>query len=354
VLTGFSACRANGSIPRQTRTDRPAKAPGHHRDEERLERLGQGQRRQDGRQPFSQQGYNAGLIVPANATGGNTAPYITATFGGYAFYSSGLAAINYTGGNSTLEGLSSSGIVTSLLDGVTIFHLGGYGTATNVLLLSPAQGYSNIGTLVLTQPLAYSSLSILAASGNGYSGTSGQGYFVLTFTNASSSSPISFNAQDWYNSNTDVATTHFGRIYPGDYSSFYTDNPSNNNPNLYQTTVNLASSGLGTQAISSITFTMPFDVNNQNEDTGIFAISGTPAVIGPGSVLKATVQVGGAITLNWDTKIGFKYQMQYKTNLTQNSWMYFGNVYTATNTTGISFDTLEPGQCRFYRVSQLP
>jgi hypothetical protein len=305
--------------------------------------------------PIAASGYNAGLIVPANATGGNTATYITATFGGFGFYSSGLDADNYSGGNSSPEGLPATGSFISLLDSVTTFQLGPYGQSTNVLLLSPNQGFASSGNLVLASPRAYSSLSILASSGYGYSGSAGQGTFVLHFTNGSASAPITYNAQDWYSPGTDVAITHFGRIYVGNYGIFYTDNPSGSDPNLYHTKVNLASLGLATQAISSITFTMPTDSDNKNEYTGIFAISGTAAVtvtpVAP--MLGAKNQGHGTILLSWSAQAGLSYQVQYLTNLSSTNWQNLGSSLTASNSSLTTSDGITNSD-RFYRVQVVP
>lgn len=299
-------------------------------------------------------GYNAGIIVPATATSGNTSDYMTATFGGaWGFYAAGLAAINYTGGNATLEGLPASGNFVSLLDGTTDFQLGPYGTATNVLLLSPHQGFANPGTLTLANPRAYTALAILASSGNGYSGSGGQGTFVLHFTNGSASSPIAFNAQDWYSPASDTALTHFGRIYTGNYGSFYTDNPSVSNPNLYQTTVNLASLGLSTQAISSIVFTMPADTGNQEEDTGIFAICGTPSLTGAAPLLAAKNQTNSTVLLTWSAVTGLRYQLQCVTNLNSTNWVDIGGSIVATNSTLTAVDSPTNAQ-KFYRLQVLP
>jgi hypothetical protein len=305
-------------------------------------------------QPLAFTGLNAGLVVPANGTGGNTATYVTTSFGGFGFYAAGLNAINYTGGSSTNEGLPASGQFTSAYDGVTRFQLGAYGTPTNVLLLSPHQGLPTLGTLTLNSPKPLKSLSILASSGNGYSSSSGEGSLILHFTNGSSSASIPFDAQDWFQPGDNAAITHFGRIYLGNYGSFFADNPSGNEPNLYHTKINLAALGAATQTVSSITFAMPPDSQNQSEDTGIFAISGTQTGIGPAPSLLAPKRTNSTLTLSWTSVPGLRYLLQYKTNLSQPTWSDLSLATIATNTTMIAADTVTSNQERFYRAVLLP
>ena len=222
--------------------------------------------------PVSLAGFNKDVIAENTATGGNTAPYINQAFDAankYGFFEAGLKATNYSGGNSSVEGLPKSGQFTSILDGSTVFQFAPY-TADNVLYMNSG---TPSGTLSLQLPAPYDSLAILATSADG----GGSGTFVIHFSDGSASSAFNFDAPDWYN-NSGAALTHFGRIYAGSYSEFYTDNPSANNPNLYQTTVNLASSELNTKPIVSLTFTMPRGSGTSSTtDTGVFAVSGVPA-----------------------------------------------------------------------------
>jgi subtilisin-like proprotein convertase family protein len=241
-----------------------------------------------GDQPLAAAGYNQDVVVERSATGGNTAPYITQAFdvaNNFGFYEAGLVATNYTGGNATLEGLPQGGLFTSALDGATVFQLGPY-TGNNVLYMDAA---SPSGTLSLATPAACASISILATSANG----GGSGSFVINFQDGSSSSPIGFNAPDWYN-NPGAAISHFGRIYLGIYSMLFTDNPPGANPSLYQTSVNLASLGLNLKAIASLTFTMPSGAGTSTEtDTGIFALSGTIQPLAPS--VSITSPTNGAV-----------------------------------------------------------
>jgi hypothetical protein len=305
-------------------------------------------------QPLLFFGNNAGLIGPANATGGNTAPYLTAMFGGMAFYAAGLNANNFSGGSTTNEGLPPSGQFTSLYDGATVFQLGTYGTGTNTLLLSPFQGLPGSATLTVKNPRPLKSLSILASSGNGYSASAGAGNLVLHFTNGISSSPIPFYAPDWFQPDAHVALIHFGRIYPGNYGVFYADNPLGNFPNLCHTKIDLGALGYATQTIGSITFTMPPDTGAQNEDTAIFALSGSLSAMNTVPAFTSVKKTNSVLNLSWSTVPGLKYYLQYKTNLSQSAWNDLSLATVAAATSMSLSDPVRPGENRLYRAVLQP
>ena len=216
-------------------------------------------------------GYNRDVVVERTVTGTNTTPYAMAFDAsyGYAFYESGLSVVTVAGGNPTPEGLPAGGAIISAVDGKTPFQLGPC-NGNNVLYMN---GSSPSATLGLAVPAAYNSLIILATSANG----GGSGSLVINFADHTYSRPIIFNAPDWFY-NPGGALTHFGRIQLGAYSTFQTDDPSDNNPNLYSTTINLAALRLNTKPIASLTFTMPNGSGTSSATaTGIFALSGFPA-----------------------------------------------------------------------------
>ena len=68
-----------------------------------------------------------------------------------------------------------------------------------------------------------------------------------------------FNAQDWFNTVTNVAIQGFGRLLG---ASFNVEDNGDPNPNLYQTMINLAGLGL-TQTVASITFYNPANAGSQ-------------------------------------------------------------------------------------------
>jgi len=213
--------------------------------------------------PITLTGFNAGVIVPANAT--IAAPQATGfdIVNNYCFYQAGLNANPQVSGSGGTQGLPAVGQFFSRADGSTTFQFGPYG-GLNALMLGRI--YPASGTLTFSNPQSYNSLAILASSANG----GGLGTLVLHFTNGASSQMLNFNAQDWFNVTTNVALQGFGRLNLN--AGLATENNGSSNPNLYQTTLNLAALGLN-QAVGSITFTKPNIGGNQ--DSGVFAVSGS-------------------------------------------------------------------------------
>jgi hypothetical protein len=226
--------------------------------------------------PIAATGWNRDDVVENTAS----PPYSSAAQpfdvpNNYGFYQAGLP----TG----TRGLPASGSFTSLVDGTTVFQFQPY-TGNNVLQLSAST--SSSGTLTLTTPKAYSSLSILAAAAN--SGTS-QGNLVIHFTDASASPILQFNNSDWF-FQPNPAIQGFGRV---DLGATTAEDNGNSFPELYQTTLNLAALGLSGKPIASIGFTDPS--SDPRESTGIFALSGTavpePGCLGLFSVAAALLAV---------------------------------------------------------------
>jgi len=215
--------------------------------------------------PLAATGWNLDVVVENTAS----TPYSSAAQpfdvpNDYGFYQAGLSA--------ETRGLPASGVFTSLVDGTTVFQFQPY-TANNVLQLSAST--SSSGTLTLSTPGAYSSLSVLAAAAN--SGAS-QGNLVIHFADSSISPTLQFNNSDWF-FQPNPAIQGFGRLNLGSTSA---EDNGNSYPELYQTTLNLAALGLAGKPIVSITFT---DLSSDpRESTGVFALSGTlvpePASVG--------------------------------------------------------------------------
>jgi hypothetical protein len=84
-------------------------------------------------------------------------------------------------------------------------------------------------------------------------------------------------------------------------------------------------------------------------------VSGVLTIVAP-PVFQSVTQQKGALTLTWSATDGQTYQVQYETNLTQNSWLNLGNVVTATNSTVTISDsnTLPAFPRKFYRLLLLP
>ena len=206
--------------------------------------------------PVLVSGLNASVIAANTAT--SAAPGATAfdIANSYSLFQAGI-------GNGS-RGLPPDGAFTSQLDGASVFQFT-YG-ATNALVLGNA--YPPSGTITLATPQAYNTIAPLACSANA-AGTIGT--LVFNFTDGTQSQVFNFNAQDWFNNTSNVAIQGFGRLKLG--ASFNPEDSGPLNPNLYQTTINLAALGLN-QPIASITFTIPSGAG-ANQTTGIFAVSGT-------------------------------------------------------------------------------
>ena len=77
------------------------------------------------------------------------------------------------------------------------------------------------------------------------------------------------------------------------------------------------------------------------------------AVLSPprGQMLR---QTGTALTFDWSVVAGRNYQVQYKTSLTEVSWINLGSPVLATSSTLSVTDTIGRDSQRFYRLVQLP
>lgn len=236
--------------------------------------------------PIALNGFNAALLASNNATAGSPGATAFDIPNNYCFYQSGLSG--------STRGLPLNGIFSSQSDSGTAFQLGAYG-ASDALLLG--NGYPTSGTLTLTSPEAFNSLAILASSANG----GGQGTFVLNFSDASHSPAFAYNAQDWFYVVTNVAIQGFGRLKLG--ASLNSEDNGDSNPNLYQTTINLAALGLA-KPIASITFTKP--AGGASQTTAIFALSGMPNNVPVQTPTGFTAIPGtnGTVQLFWNASAG--------------------------------------------------
>jgi hypothetical protein len=291
--------------------------------------------------PIEVSGFNASVIVPCDAT--PSVPQATAFDipNNWTFYQAGLNANPQVGGSAGGQGLPASGVLTSQNDGTT-FQLAPAG-ANNALRL----GYNNpkYGTLTLAKPRALNSLAILATSANG----GGIGTFVLQFTNGTRSQVLSFNAQDWYNTTANVAAQGFGRVRLGQ-STLSTEYPGGTNPNLYQTTIDLAGLGLN-QPISSITFTNP--TAGASQTCAILAVSGAPmaaqAAIArqPLSVTNNLPAQGATFSVVAMGTAPLAYQWYYSASGTAGT---FAALPSQTGTNLVLSAVLQPSQAGCYQV----
>jgi len=259
--------------------------------------------------PVACTGFNAAILASNSATAGTPTATAFDVPNNYCFYQSGL------GGGT--RGLPGDGVFTSLADSATAFRLGPYGV-TNALMTGAT--YGNSGTLTLTNPEAYNSLAILASSANG----GGQGTCVLNFNDGTQSAPIAFNAQDWFFVATNVALQGFGRVRLG--GSLAIEDNGDSNPNLYQTTINLAVLGL-TKPIASLTFTKPI-----GGTTAILAVSGMPNSIpvAPPPGLRALPGTNATVQLTWSPSAGATNYFVKSSSVSGSNYVTVGQT-TATN-----------------------
>jgi len=271
--------------------------------------------------PVALSGFNAALLASNNATA--AAPGATAFDlpNNYCLYQAGLSG--------STRGLPFTGLFTSLSDSATAFQLGPYG-ANDALLL----GYNSpkFGALTLARSTAFSLLAVLACSANAASGS--QGTLVLNFTDGSKSPPLAFNAQDWFYNVTNVALQGFGRLKLG--SSLTAEDNGAANPNLYQTSFNLAALGLA-RPVSSITFSNPAGAGAQ-QTTAILAVSGLDAsvAIPRPTGLTAIPGTNGTALLSWIGSPG-------ATNYQVKQALVSGGPYTASLGNGLATNVTRSG-----------
>jgi len=280
--------------------------------------------------PITLTGFTAALL----ATNTATAAVPTATAfdipNNYCFYQAGLSG--------STRGLPISGVFGSQSDNTTAFQLGPFG-GSNALMLG--YNYPKSGTLTLATPQSLNSIAVLACSANG----GGSGTFFLNFTNGTQSQIFNFNAQDWFNVPTNVAIQGFGRLKLG--ASLTLEDNGAANPNLYQTTLNLAALGI-TEPIASITFSNPATAG-ASQNTAIFAVSGMPASIplSAPSSLTAVPGTNATVRLAWTGSVGAT-NYNIKRSLTSGS----GHIIVAsTPATNYTDTVLANGTNYFYVVS---
>ncbi len=279
--------------------------------------------------PVALNGFNAALLASNTATAGSPGATAFDIPNNYCFYQQGLSG--------STRGLPLNGIFSSLSDGGTAFQIGPYG-ANDALLLG--DGYPTSATLTLNSPEAFNSLAILASSANG----GGQGTLVVNFSDGSHSPALAYNAQDWFYVVTNVAIQGFGRLGLGSSLNIWDNGDSN--PNLYQTTINLATLGL-TKPVVSITFTKP--AGGASQTTAIFAMSGMPASIPVQTPtgFAAIPGTNGTVQLSWNASPGATNYNVSQSTVSGSSYVPIANL----SGTNLTVTGLANGSTYYYVVS---
>ncbi len=220
--------------------------------------------------PLSATGWNRDVVVESTAVvpfSGAASAFDVAN--NLAWYETGLPG--------STKGLPPGGGFNSAANSVIHAQLQPYG-GPNVLFLNITLTAAS-GTLTLAPgaQVPYEFLAVFANSAGG----GGAGSMVVTFTDATTSGPLPFNAQDWFNVTTNNAIINAGRA---NLTTNVIDDASAGNPRLYQSVIDLATLGLGTRPVQSITFTKP----TTGTSAAIWAISGQAASAAPGACCAAT------------------------------------------------------------------
>jgi hypothetical protein len=69
-------------------------------------------------------------------------------------------------------------------------------------------------------------------------------------------------------------------------------------------------------------------------------------------LFQSPVVTSNSLVLSWATAQGKHYQLQYKTNLNQTTWINIGSTITASNTVLSATNAINSDKQRFYRVQQ--
>jgi hypothetical protein len=165
---------------------------------------------------------------------------------------------------------------------------------------------------------------------------------------------------------TQPLTTHAGQFY---LLSLWLANEAGATPNQFQvqwnpnaTTSNIIFNqvNMGTFDYSNLVFvvqatanltTLKLGFRNDNDYFSLDNISVTPV---PAPTIQTSAVINHSLQLGWNAVPGLNYQVQYKTNLLQTSWINLSTMITATTSPMVFTDNIASPLPRFYRVEFVP
>jgi subtilase family serine protease len=165
---------------------------------------------------------------------------------------------------------------------------------------------------------------------------------------------------------TQPLSTHVGQFY---LLSLWLANEAGATPNQFQvqwnpnaTTSNIIFNqvNLGTFDYSNLVFVVQATANltalklGFRNDNGVFSLDNVSVVPVPTPTIQTAAVVNHALQLGWNALPGLNYQVQYKTNLLQSSWIDLSTVITATGNHMMFTDSLASLHSRFYRLEFVP
>jgi uncharacterized repeat protein (TIGR03803 family) len=237
----------------------------------------------------------------------------------------------------------------------TLFRLTTNGTLTTVHLFTGANDGANpyAGLILASDGAFYGTTSAGGASGLGT-------IFTLT-TNGAFSTILSFG-------NTNGANPQAALIQSADGSFYGTTAHGGAYTNQfgvgYGTVFKLTTNGTLTTLVSfnGTNGATPQAAMLMGSDGSLYGTTANGGVEGSGTVFRldigtppqptftSVLQANSTLTLAWRALIGYRYQIQYQTNLGQSTWMDLDTAVVTTNTTATISDGLSSVVPRFYRA----
>ena len=165
---------------------------------------------------------------------------------------------------------------------------------------------------------------------------------------------------------TQTLPTHAGQYY---LLSLWLENFSGWTPNQFQiqwntnaTTSNIIYNqvNMGAFAYSNLVFVVRASTNlttlklGARNDNDYFTLDDVSILPVPAPTIQTTAVVNQTVQLGWNAIPGLNYQVQYKTNLLQKSWINLSSIISATMNPMVFTDNLNSTPARFYRLEFVP